>query len=245
MESRCRTTTGSPDTCNPGVKGNPSDLIRDLVSRGAQLWMPRRTLSSGTWTKMKPRRWSASKRGKLRAGGPPVEATRARKAAVERTLTTPPPKKTRTAAPEAMEEGWCPATAGPTVVGTSHAESQRHGTSGAFATCTCDHPSLGKFLKCCFTSLRIVAWICSSAHPGRQWPAYFDQTCGYKGEEPLTTLDSPGAPAISLTPTQEIRTCDMVRRKTKEKRFGNELRRACESSLQPKQNGLKCTKCHA
>ena len=31
-----------------------------------------------------------------------------------------------------------------------------------------------------------------------------------------------------LTPTQEITTCDMVRRKTKEKRVGHELCRACE-----------------
>ena len=36
----------------------------------------------------------------------------------------------------------------------------------------------------------------------------------------------------------------MVRHKTKGKRFGNEVCWACESSLQPKQNGLTCTKCH-
>ena len=38
-------------------------------------------------------------------GGPPVEATRARKAATERTPITPPPKKTRSAAPGAVEQG--------------------------------------------------------------------------------------------------------------------------------------------
>ena len=38
-------------------------------------------------------------------GGPSVEATRARKAAGERTPMTPPPKKTRTAAPGAVEQG--------------------------------------------------------------------------------------------------------------------------------------------
>ena len=38
-------------------------------------------------------------------GGPPVEATRTRKAAAERTPVTPPPKKTRTAAPGAVEHG--------------------------------------------------------------------------------------------------------------------------------------------
>ena len=40
-------------------------------------------------------------------GGPPLEATlsRARKAATEHTPITPPPKKTRTAAPAAVEQG--------------------------------------------------------------------------------------------------------------------------------------------
>ena len=128
-------------------------------------------------------------------GGPPVEATvsRARKAGAERTPMAPPPKKTGTAAPAAVEQVWYPAIAGPTVVGTSHAESQKHGTFGAVATCMCDHPSIGKFLRGCITILCIVALVCSGAHPGRHWPTCFDQTCGYPGEGPLTTLDSPDA----------------------------------------------------
>ena len=36
----------------------------------------------------------------------------------------------------------------------------------------------------------------------------------YPGEGPLTTLDTPDAPGVCLTPTQEIMTCDMIRRKT-------------------------------
>ena len=91
------------------------------------------------------------------------------------------------------------------------------------------YPSLGKFMKFCLIPLCAVAWFCSSAHPGRHWPTCFDQTCGYPGEGPLTTLDSPDAPAFGLTPTQEIRTCDVVRRRTKGKRWGNEVCRACES----------------
>ena len=111
-------------------------------------------------------------------------------------------------------------------------------------------PSLGKFLNFCRLSLCTVAWFCSRAHPGRHWPTCFDQMCGYPSEGPLTTLNSHDAPGMWLTPTQEITTCDMVRRKTKEKRGGHELCRACEplppspALLQPRQNGLKCRQCH-
>ena len=157
-------------------------------------------------------------------GGPPVEApmTRACKAATERTKITPPPKKTRCGA------GWCPAIADPKVVSSSHVESQRHGTFGTFAPCMCGHPSFGKFLKFCIVSLHVVVWVCSSSHSGKHWPACFDQTCGYPGEGPLTTLDSLGAPGMCLTPTQDI--CDKVRRKTKEK-GGHELCGASEPPL--------------
>ena len=123
--------------------------------------------------------------------------------------------------------GWCPVLAGPKAVSSSNAESQRHGTSGVVATCMCDHPSSGKFLKLCIASPYTVAWVCSSTHPGRHRPACFDQTCGNSGEGPLTTVDSPDVPEPSLTPTQELRTCDMVRRKTTEKRGGHEVCRAC------------------
>ena len=34
VESRGSTTTRPTDSCNPGVEGNPSDLIDDLVSGG-------------------------------------------------------------------------------------------------------------------------------------------------------------------------------------------------------------------
>ena len=140
-------------------------------------------------------------------GGPPVEATvsRARKAATGNTPITPPP---------GCGAGWSPVLAGPQVVSTSCDEPQRYGTSGAVATCLCDHPSTGKFL---ITILCIVALVCSGTHPGRHWPACFDQTCGYPGEGPLTSLDSPDAPGMCLTPTPEFMTCDTIRRKTKEK----------------------------
>ena len=99
-----------------------------------------------------------------------------------------------------------PASGGPKVVSSSQANSHRHGTFGAFATCMCDHPSIGKFLRFCVASLYIVDLVCSGAHPGKHWPAFFDQTCGYPGEGPLTTLDSPDAPGMCLAPTQEIAT---------------------------------------
>ena len=144
-----------------------------------------------------------------------------------------------------VEANYSELFAGPKVVSASHDESHRHGTFGVVATCMCDHPSIGKFLRYCITFLCIVAWACSSTHPLRHWPACFDQTCGYPGEGPLTTLDSPGVPGMSLTPTQEIMTCDMIRRKTKEKRGPHEICRACGSTLARRHNGLKCRKCRA
>ena len=113
-----------------------------------------------------------------------------RGAPAERTPMTPPLKKTRTAACQ-HEQCRTPETRNSWPSRSEHAR-----LSGPW-----------QFLKLC------------SAHPGRHWPTCFDQTCGYPGEGPLTTLDSPDAPAISLTATQEIKTCDMVRRKTKWKRL--------------------------
>ena len=80
--------------------------------------------------------------------------SRARKAAMGNTPTAPPPKKTRTAAPAAVEQGG----AGLKVVSSSLAESHRHGTFGVVATCMCDHPSTGKFLKLCIASF-FTLWL--------------------------------------------------------------------------------------
>ena len=73
-------------------------------------------------------------------------------------------------------EGFSPVLAGPKVVSSSCDESQRHGTFGAVAMCLCDHPSIGKFLRGCITIICFVALVCSGMHPGRHWPACFDQT---------------------------------------------------------------------
>ena len=188
-------------------------------------WTPDRIASCGIWTAKKPRGWRTSRRPMLQAG---------RRSKPECQGHAKPQRDTHAR--------WCRVLAGPTSVSSSHAEAQRHGTFGVVATCLCDRPSTGKFLRFCIASPCIVAWCMPSTHPGRHWPACFDQTGGYAGEGPLTTLDSPGAPAISLTPAQEIRTCE---RKTKGKLFGNEVCRPCESPLQPKQNEHTCTKCHA
>ena len=108
----------------------------------------------------------------------------------------------------------------------------------------CDHPSIGKFVRFCITFLCIAAWVCSSTHPGRDWPACFDQTCGYPCEGPLTNLDSLEAPGMCLTPTQGFMTCDMIKRETREKEGPNEICKACGSTLRRRQNGQKCRKCH-
>ena len=54
----------------------------------------------------------------------------------------------------------------------------------------------------------------------------FDQTYGCPGEGPLT-LGSPDAQGMCLTPTQEFTTCDMINRKTQEKRGPHVICRAC------------------
>ena len=58
-------------------------------------------------------------------GGPPVETTRARKAAAERTPMTPPPKKTRTVAPVAVEQGGAQSSQALRLSARAMAESQR------------------------------------------------------------------------------------------------------------------------
>ena len=141
--------------------------------------------------------------------------------------------------------GWSPVHAGPKVISASHDESRRHGTSGAVATRLWDHPSIGKFLRGSITILCIVACVGSGTHPERHWPACFDQTCGYPGEGPLTTLDSPEAPGMSLTPPQEFMTCDMIRRKTKGKRGPLMTCRACgeHSQTPPKWSEMQEMPC--
>ena len=79
----------------------------------------------------------------LAPGGPPVEATVScsRKAATGNTPITPPPKKTHSGA-SGCGAGWSPVIAGPKVVNTSHAESQRHRTFCVVTTCMCDYSAL-------------------------------------------------------------------------------------------------------
>ena len=160
-------------------------------------------------------------------GGPPVEPRQTRKAAAERGPMTPQ-KKTRTAEPEALAKGSAPLSQ-VQLLPREPCRTPGHGTRRAFAT------------SICFLAICIVAWFCSHARPGRRWPTCFDQTCGYPGEGPLTTLDSPEAPEPSLTPTQEVRTCVVVRRKTKGVKWRNQMCRACESFLTPEKNGYACT----
>ena len=161
---------------------------------------PRRTTNSGTRTRTKPRIWSDFEEAHA-PGGAPVEATmsRARKAATRNTPMTPPPKKFRTA----------------TAVSTA-VPSHRRPNSCQLEPCRI--PETRNFWRFRNELVRLSQpWACSSTHPARHWPACFDQT-RFPGEGPLTTLDSPDAQGMCLTPTQEIMTCDMVRRKTKEKR---------------------------
>ena len=78
---------------------------------------------------------------------------------------------------------------------------------------------------------------------GRAWPACFDQTCGYPGEGPITTLDEPRMPDQCCTPTQEHLARATARRRTNEKLVGDETCVFCKEALRPRKNCLKCCTC--
>ena len=63
-----------------------------------------------------------------------------------------------------------PTFAGSNLDHRSHAEPKGYRTGHAFATSRCAQPRNGKFVKFCFLSICIVAWLCSHARPGRHWP---------------------------------------------------------------------------
>ena len=93
--------------------------------------------------------------------------------------------------------------------------------------------------------LCVAVALCPSTLAKSHWADCFDQTRGFPGEGPMTTLDSPDAIGPSLTPTQELRVCVMTRRMTRGEKWENEVCRVCEKVLDPKQNGPICVKCRA
>ena len=109
----------------------------------------------------------------------------------------------------------------------------------------CAHPGIGKLLRFCLLSSCTAAWFCTRECPGGHWPACYDQTRGFPGEGPMTTLDSPDISGPSLTPTQELQTCVVKRRKTRGIKWENRVCRACDKVLKPKQNGHTCVVCRA
>ena len=203
VEPGCRTTTRQLGPRNPGVEADPPDPFGYPVPGG---WcslgcrVGRRTGSRGDGGL---RGGTCSRRAAGRSNGEHTDNTTA-------------------------EAGQCPVLAGPKVANSSHAESQRHGFFALSQRACAIIPDwqVPEILHrvsvyCCVGMLQHAPW--------ETLPACFDQTCGYPGEGPLTTLDSPDTPGMCLTPTQEIRTCDMVRRKTKEKRGERKVCRACET----------------
>ena len=175
-----------PDSRNPGVEADPPDFFGYSVSGGWRSLGCRVGRRTGSRVEG-PRRGRSRGDGGLRRGTC-SRRTAARSDTVKGTQSCNGAHTDNTTAEEDAHRGAsccgagrCPVLAGAKVVSSSHAESQRHGTSGVVATCMCDHPSTGKFLGFCIASMSIVAWACSSTHPGRHWPACFDQTCGYPG----------------------------------------------------------------
>ena len=93
--------------------------------------------------------------------------------------------------------------------------------------------------------LRVAVALSPNANAKRYWPDCFDQTCGFPGEGPKTTLDSSDDIGPSLTPTQEMRACVMTRRRTRGETWDNEVCRVCEKVMEHRQNGHTCVKCRA
>ena len=101
-------------------------------------------------------------------GGPPVEATvsRARKAATGSTPITPPPKKTRTAAPADAAQGGAQSSQAQRLSARATMNPKDTELLGVVEMCMCDHPSIGKFLRFCITFLCIVVWVLLQHAPG-------------------------------------------------------------------------------
>ena len=174
LESRCRTTTRALDTRNPGVEANSSDLFGSHVSGGAAL-----DADFAAGQEPEPCDLEEDDAEEMAdfeeahaLGGPPVEATvsRARKTATGNTPKTPPPRKTRTAAPaDAAQSG-------------AHSSQAQRLSARAMT-----NPKTRNFWRCrnvlvrssqhwqvpegSITIFGIVALVCSGTQPGRHWPA--------------------------------------------------------------------------
>ena len=102
VEPRRRPTTRKPGTCNPGVEANSPDLFGYHVSGGLRGFGRRVQSRTGSrWTKTTRRSWQTSRRRMLQVGRRLKQRCN--------TPITPPPKKTRTAAPaDASQSGASP-----------------------------------------------------------------------------------------------------------------------------------------
>ena len=253
ISSRCRIwreggarTTRAPGTRYPGVEANPSDLFGCRVSGGWRSFRRRNRRRTGSRAMGFGRRRSREEMADFEeahapwAVGPSDSVKGTQSCNGEYTNNTAAEEDAHRSADAA--QGGAQSSQAQRLSARAVMNPKRHGTFGVVATCVCDHPSIGKFPRFYITFLCIVAWVCSSTHPGRHWPACFDQKCGNTGEGPLTALELPEAPGMSLTPTQEFMTCDMIKRKTREKRGPDEICRACGSTLARRQQGQKCRK---
>ena len=107
----------------------------------------------------------------------------------------------------------------------------------------CNDPVPGRQLTHWLFWLYLSRWLWARTSVGRAWPACFDQTCGYPGEGPITTLDEPRMPDQCCAPIQEHLACATARRRTKEKLVGHETCVFCKEALRPRKNCLKCCTC--
>ena len=100
-------------------------------------------------------------------------------------------------------------------------------------------------LKACTLLLCVAVAMSPNSNAKRYLPDCFDQTCGFPGEGPKTTLDSSDDIGPSLTPTQEMRACVMTRRRTRCEKWENEVCRVCDKVMEHRQSGRICVKCRA
>ena len=208
VEPRRRATAGAPGTSDPGVESVDSDLFGPcgpggrccigwregcgLLQLGCQ-----RSGADGRLRGDACARWAVAGDGLYKrepGGAHAADPTSEEDACVGAVLGT--------------------ATRRSVIAGSdrmSTRKSRGHGFIGTLAASRRSVSSLCKFLRLWTAWLSPVAWFSCSVHMERPRPACFDRAFGFLGEGPLSFQGVLEVAGMCITPTQEFRTCFMVR----------------------------------
>ena len=160
-------------------------------------------------------------------GGPTVDLTQARKTAAEcKPIMPPQQKRTRTEEPETVAKGSTPLSQVQRL-STRVMQNPRDTEVDTLSQGACARiPALASSLD---SASSLSAQLLGSV-PVSAWV-----DTGQPAKVLMTTLDSPDILGPNLTPTQELQTCVLKRRKTRGIRWENRVCRACEKVLKPNQ----------